>query len=103
MREKLPIPNDLQQKRNEGQSYRDLAKTYDVSIATIKRWLDKIKLAPGDTAEMVANYEIRRLIWDLHKWDRVTIRSVTDTHATVSKPGRLNSVEVPLIYLKKVL
>ena len=103
MREKLPIPNDLQQKRNEGQSYRELAKTYDVSIATIKRWLDEIKLAPGDTAEMLVNYEIRGLVWDLYKSDRVTVRSVTDTHARVRHLYRLTTVEVPLIYLKKVL
>lgn len=106
MRKKLPIPEDLQEQRDAGLSYRKLADHYDVSLATIQRWLNEVYLRTNDTAVIIQDYQLqatyRHSTLILQKGKQVTIKEVCSDHVKVQDPGRLNHLEVPREILRKV-
>lgn len=106
MRDKLPIPEDLQEQRDAGLSYRKLASHYDVSLATIQRWIKEVYLRPGNTVVITEHYQLqatfRHHALILRKGKKVTINKVCSDHVKVNEPGRLNHLEVPREILRKV-
>lgn len=111
MRKKIPIPDDFYSHLDKGEeSLRQVAKRYNVSVRTIRRWRDeRDKVEKGCMAEITRDLDAPMSMntWErrfLRAGRRVRVVNVREKEADVSLESiyLLNTLIVPLNALRRI-
>ena len=104
--QKLPIPDDLQERYRGLGSLRKTAKHYGTSHPVVIRWLKEIRVAVGDNAKITKDTFIQptrtHKAISLRQGVTCNILEVCEDYVKIRLPYMLNHVNVPEDILEKI-